>query len=204
MHLLILLVFLLPSDSVTLYLVSHGWHTGIILPEKPIPPHQWDIRKDFPGARYFEIGWGDAAFYQAPEPNGYLALRAVLYPTPAVLHVVGFTSSPRAFFPCAPMLSIRLPKSQFLQMLSAIEQSFARNSSGELIRLQPGLYAKSYFYASRDTYHLFQTCNVWVARILKQGGLNLTPWYALTVSLLWKQVQPFSTPVPPAPECKKS
>jgi len=43
-----------------------------------------------------------------------------------------------------------------------------------------GLYGRSRFYASRERFHLFKTCNVWVATALREAGLPLTP--TLTVS----------------------
>jgi len=41
--------------------------------------------------------------------------------------------------------------------------------------LGPGLYGRSRFYASRERFHLFKTCNVWVATALREAGLPVTP-----------------------------
>ncbi len=87
--LLTVLLLVLLSDSVNLYIVNHGWHAGLILPITSVQEEQLPLVSDFPRARYLEIGWGDAAFYQAREPTLSLALRAIVKPTPSVLHVVG-------------------------------------------------------------------------------------------------------------------
>ena len=54
---------------------------------------------DFPEARFFEFGWGDAAYYPAREATLGMALSAALVPTPAVVHVVGLDRHPADAFP---------------------------------------------------------------------------------------------------------
>ena len=55
--------------------------------------------------------------------------------------------------------------------------------------LDPGLYGNGRFYLSGETYHLFNTCNVWTARVLSNAGLPLSPAFAIHVSDLMSQVR---------------
>jgi hypothetical protein len=77
----------------TLYVVSHGWHSGLVV-------ERADLVKRLPGlalgeGSLVEIGWGEARFYQAREATPGMALRAVLQPNESVLQVVPFAGSPR-------------------------------------------------------------------------------------------------------------
>ncbi|GMV44893.1 MAG: hypothetical protein AMXMBFR66_02910 [Pseudomonadota bacterium] len=56
--------------------------------------------------------------------------------------------------------------------------------------LGPGLYGASRFYASRERFHLFRTCNVWTASVLAVAGVPMRPATALTAEALFAQVSP--------------
>jgi hypothetical protein len=67
--------------------------------------------------------------------------------------------------------------------------------AGAAIAFGPALYGQGRFYASVERFHLFATCNVWVARRLRDGGLELHPPLALTAGMLVGQL---ARHVPPA------
>ena len=80
----------------TLYVVSHGWHSGVVVGRA-------DLASRLPGlalgeASHVEIGWGEERFYQARETTIGMALRAVLQPNASVLQVVPLSGSPRGYF----------------------------------------------------------------------------------------------------------
>ena len=70
-----------PTHSV--HGVNHGWHTGLVLRAGVVPAAAWPVRADVPEANYFEVGWGDRAYYRAADPGAWLALKAVAWPTPS-------------------------------------------------------------------------------------------------------------------------
>ena len=72
-----------------------------------------------------------------------------------------------------------------------IAASFATDETGNITSLGPGLYGNSRFYLSRETYHLFKTCNVWTARVLRAAGLPMTPAGAISVENLMSQARKF-------------
>ncbi len=184
----------------TIYLVSHGWHAGIVLRRAEIPDSVWPAPGDFLGAQYLEVGWGDMDYYQTPDPPMGLILKAALLPTASVLHIVGFSGTVPVYFPFSEIIRIELSSAGFAHLAQNIAESFARDGTGNATSLGPGLYGNSRFYLSRESYHLFNTCNVWSARALRAAGLPIIPARAITVESLMVQARKFGMVVQPGPE----
>ncbi|WP_456381075.1 DUF2459 domain-containing protein, partial [Thiolapillus sp.] len=104
----------------TIYLVSHGWHAGIVVWRSDIPDAAWPILADFPDARYLEVGWGDEDFYKTPDPHLGLILKAALLPTASVLHVVGFGGAVQERFPYSEIIQIELSAAGFKKLSRSI------------------------------------------------------------------------------------
>jgi len=179
----------------TIYLVNHGWHAGIVLRHDDIPDSVWPILEDFPGAQYLEVGWGDMDYYQTPNAHLGLILKAALLPSASVLHIVGFSGPVQTYFPYSEIIGIELSSAGFGQLSRTIAASFARDKAGNITSLGHGLYGNSHFYLSKETYHLFNTCNVWTARTLRAAGLPITPAHAVTVEDLMSQARKIGTVV---------
>ena len=179
------------ASAKTIYLVSHGWHIGIVIKRHDIPDASWPNHKNFADAEYLEIGWGDKDFYQTPNPHFGIALKAILLPNPSVLHIVAFNNSVTSYFPDSKIIMIRLSEAGFQHLIAYIAASFDKDSIGNTVPLGAGLYGVSQFYQSRDTYHLFRTCNVWTARALHAAGCPVRPFLAITEGNLLFQAQSF-------------
>lgn len=180
------------APSKNIYLVSHGWHAGIVMQRVDIPEGVCTQHKhDFREARYLEVGWGDQDFYQTPEPTLGMKLKAALFPTKSVLHVVGFSDPVRNYFPNSEIIEIALSYEGFEQLCKYIEQSYAKNERGEVQVLGPGLYGNSQFYQSRESYHVFKTCNVWTARALRAAGCPVAPGRLIKVESLMSRARAF-------------
>jgi uncharacterized protein (TIGR02117 family) len=171
------------------YLVSHGWHTGIVLRRADLPQEIWPESEDFPDAEYLEVGWGDRDFYQAAEFSWSIALKAALWPTPSVLHIVGFNGPVTGYFPHSEVLEVELSQRGFDRLSGFVHEHFDRKGAPRAAPLGPGLYGKSAFYPARAKFHLFNTCNVWTARALRTAGLPVTPFYAITTDGVMSQVR---------------
>jgi hypothetical protein len=109
--------------------------------------------------------------------------------------VVWFDAPAEAFFPDSEILEVRLSAAGMERLSRYIAGSFARNEHGSAIDLGAGLYGNSRFYLSRERYDLFNTCNVWVARALRDAGCPVSPTLALTVNEIMRRVRPFATQV---------
>ncbi|MBM4206919.1 MAG: DUF2459 domain-containing protein [Gammaproteobacteria bacterium] len=176
-----------------IYLVSHGWHVGIVVNRIDIPDDVRLVHKEFSNTDYLEIGWGDRDFYQMPIPDLENALKAVLLPTPSVLHIVAFNDPVVSHFPHSEIISVRLSDAGFQRMIRYIAASYVRDPVGNPAPLGVGLYGTSQFYRSHETYHLFRTCNVWVARALDTAGCPVRPFLAITGDNLMSQALSFGT-----------
>ncbi|MFO8024910.1 MAG: DUF2459 domain-containing protein [Pseudomonadota bacterium] len=172
---------------IPIYLVSHGWHAGIVIEREAIPAGLLPEQADFPDARYLEIGWGDRDYYTRWDSHRGHLLKAGLWPTSSVLHLVGFSEPVTDYFPHSEIIYLELSRDGFARMCRYLDARFARDN-GSATALQPGLYGESRFYPSRDTYHLFNTCNVWTARALRAAGCPVTPAFNITVDRLLDNV----------------
>lgn len=173
------------------YVVSHGWHTGIVIRRADIAEGIWPEPHDFVDAEHVEVGWGDRDFYLAPEATSGLALKAAFWPTTSVLHVVGFAVPVEQFFRGHEMIKVRLSAPGLDRLAAFIREAFARDEAGRAIRLGPGQHPNSRFYLGRETYHLLNTCNRWTARALRSAGAPITPVYAVTAGNVMYQGRRF-------------
>jgi len=153
-----------------IYLVSHGWHAGIVIKRADIPAILWSESQVFFNAEYLEVGWGDQDYYMTPDPHLGIALKAILWPTSSVLHIVGFNQVVTAYFSISEIIEIRLSDNNFKRLIQYIGASHERIKQGSSKPIAEGLYGNSQFYLSSETYHLFRTCNDWTAKALHTGG----------------------------------
>ncbi|MGR9046335.1 MAG: DUF2459 domain-containing protein [Gammaproteobacteria bacterium] len=179
------------ADAVTIYVASHGWHTGIIVGKTAAMRAIPSLPQFFEKARAIEFGWGDHDFYQSAEISYGLALKALLFPTDAVLHVAAISKPPKVYFSRSKVVDIRISKAGFDKMLLFFQQSFKRDSRGGLIRLGRGLYADSLFFAAHGSYHAFYTCNSWIMEALVVAGLPEPALPTLTAESVMEQVDRF-------------
>jgi uncharacterized protein (TIGR02117 family) len=178
-----------PSRAV--HLINIGWHTGLALRRADIPAGPWPESADFPAAVYLEVGWGDRDFYQAPAFDPWLAVKAALLPTSAVLHVVGFDDAPDRYFGSAEIIRIDLSRPSFERLVAFIDDAYDRRGAARASPIGPGLYGNSLFYPATGSFHLFNNCNVWVARGLRRAGLPVVPFWAVTADNLFSQARKF-------------
>ncbi|MBI2297153.1 MAG: DUF2459 domain-containing protein [Betaproteobacteria bacterium] len=161
------------EPTVMVHLVAHDWHTGIAIRRADIPAGIWPESRDFPQAEYLEVGWGDREFYQKPDPGLWTTLRAALWPTASVLHVVGFPGPVAGYFRASEVIELALPSDGFERLVRYIHDAHERSGAPAAAPLGPGLYGEGRFYPGRESFHLFRTCNVWTARALRAAGLPI-------------------------------
>lgn len=151
-----------------MYVVTHGWHSGIVLGRgelvRRLPALAADIGQD----GHVEVGWGEARFYQARETHAGMALRAVLWRNASVLQVVPFADPPRRYFSGSEVVEVRTDDAGYAATLAFIAATFKQ----DLQRLGPSLYGNGWFYRAEGAFHLFNTCNDWVARAIESGRCN--------------------------------
>lgn len=177
--------------SHTIYLVNHGWHTGIVMPKQPFTAHVPMLLKRFPQADYLEFGWGDKGFYQAQKIKIGLAIQALFWPTDSVVHVVGLTDSVDVYFPNSEIESLQLNDSELQSLVKFITGSFALDKNGLLLPSKQGIYGDSQFYQAVGDYHAFNTCNKWTAKGLQSLGMEMHSGFKLTADSVMNFVKSY-------------
>ena len=188
-----------PATMHRVHVVRHGWHSGIVVRAADVPVQAWPARREFADAEYLEVGWGDRAYYQAPDPSVWLGLRALLSPTAGVLHMVAFSGPVERYFASAEIVALQVTPQGLARLVAAISASHELDAAGRPISFGPGLYGTSRFYASRDTFHLFATCNVWVAAKLREAGVPVSPALSQTSGALFAQLRRHGQVIRPTP-----
>jgi len=179
-----------PAELVKpIYVINHGWHTGIAVRRADIPEGVWPEHADFADSEYVEVGWGDRDFDVVPEGTPWLALKAVFWPTPGVLHVVWFDGPVEQFFREREIVEILVSDGGFYRLAVFIADAYAKDGSGRTIVVGPGQYANSRFYEAGEKYFLLKTCNTWPARALRSAGLPITSLYAVTAGNVMDQTR---------------
>ena len=179
-----------PGDaSITLWVLDHGWHTAIALRRSDVDRALWREADELPPAVFVEIAWGDREFYMATPASVWMAIKAALGTGASVLHLVAFDAPMASVFPRSQVVELRISRPGLAALTRFIADEHARNADGRAIRLQPGLYGASWFFAGRSRYSLSNTCNTWIARALETAGLPMTASGVRTAGDVMRQLK---------------
>ena len=170
------------KKSNKIYVVSHYWHTGFIIPANKIQHLVPELTKRFGNTELLEFGWGDKGFYQSREITAGLVFSAIFWPTESVVHVVAVSGNTHSFFSNSEVEPVYLSDEEYSSLLKFLSNSFRRNEKKEIIEFGKGLYGNSQFYAGEGDYFLMNTCNKWTAKGLKSAGMDIGATFTLTAS----------------------
>jgi len=145
-----------------------------------------DMPLDNPGAEWLLVGWGARDFYTRAGTYRDVTARAVwrgLTGDSSVMHVdvLGHLREGLA------VRELWLNPPEFTALLTAIRASFAERPDGQPFTLpEPGFSDSDRFFAAKGRFHLFNTCNVWVGRVIRAAGQRFGVWtptpFAVTLS----------------------
>lgn len=171
------------STDKEIFLIKQRWHTAIVFQTSDIDSSIFPVIKNFNKFKMIDIGWGDEEFYQYPDFDWELAFKALFYPTPSTLRVEGISISRELYFDLSEIVvRLLVTDSQFNAILKYIDNTFYRDEFGEKI-LSNRASGQIIFYAANGKYHLFNTCNTWLARCLRNAGLDIKTDIILTEQL---------------------
>ena len=187
------------DDCVTARLISNGWHADLALPADAFDP-AGPLRRMFPEARHFLIGWGERGFYMDESPGLWKGLSAALPPSPSVLHVIAVETSMDALkWRESDVAEFALSQEGARAVARSIAQSLVVDGAGDAVKLGDGRVAgRSAFLADGRNFHLFHMCNHWTAARLKEAGLPLSVRVSFTAPGLLKAVRRKAQPACPA------
>jgi len=173
------------DDSLkTIYLIKQRWHTAVVFRTEDVDSLIFPEVKYFHAAELIDIGWGDEAFYQHPDFDWDLAYQALFYPTPSTLRVEGIYITKQQYFDISEIVVELKIKGEQLKILQKyIYDTIWRDENHKHKILSTQYLNRVYFFKANGSYHLFNTCNTWLAKGLKQSGLEIKDDIILTEQL---------------------
>lgn len=175
-----------PCHSVLI--VHNSWHAAIVLRRAVIPAQTILEVADFPGAEFIEFSWGDRDFFPDPNAGIWTGMRAGVWSSGSVLHLVGFTKAPREFYRGATLTEFQLNSPALAKLLDFLSAEFARDSATGRAEASPGLFADGKFYPARGKFSVLRTCNTWIAEALQTAGMAMAPAWVITAGSLQRQL----------------
>jgi uncharacterized protein (TIGR02117 family) len=176
-----------PADagSQTIHLVSHGWHSGIVLRREALTGEGAgaalrNVATRFRDYDRLEFGWGEARFYRSTptvsDVDWVLAAKALFTPggSAGIVQAVGLPDDLRHVFPKAEIVPIRVSPPGLARLLARLDAAF-RLRDGQPVEEGPGLYGPSLFYAGNGRFWFGNVCNHWAAGLLNAAGLPVAP-----------------------------
>ncbi|MFO7447573.1 MAG: DUF2459 domain-containing protein [Ignavibacteriaceae bacterium] len=178
-----------------IYLVKQHWHTGIVFEINSIDTAEWKEIKDFKNFKYVDVGWGDEEFYQYPGDFDIgLAVKAIGYPTASALRIEGFNFEADKYAELSDY-TIRIPVTgeQLHTLYKYVSDAYFKNKNGDTEILSERYSGNIKFYRANDKYHLFNTCNTWIAKGLEKAGFKINPSLVILAQDLFLQAERFGT-----------
>lgn len=179
-----------PAAGHTVYIVNSNLHTGIIIPVDQEAEKTINAVKFFRSYKFIDIGWGEEKYYQEPVDSLLMGARAILLPNTSVIRVEGYSGTLEDFIMWSDYaVELTLTGEQYNSLLEFIAESFMKDNGGEDIMTSAKRSGRVIFFRSVYRYHLFHTCNTWVAEALEYSGLNVSPSLVITAGQLYDEIK---------------
>ncbi|MBU2493097.1 MAG: DUF2459 domain-containing protein [Bacteroidetes bacterium] len=194
MKMLFLLINILLQSFVSVYLVKNNLHTGLIFNANSEINETIPATKNFIGYKYINIGWGDEDFYQHPDPDIIMGAKAVLIPTNSVVRIEGKNDDINKIAERSDYcIKFDLTETQFIKLCRFIDSSFTKDSNQNLTVVSQNDNNRIIFYKSVLKYHLFNTCNTWIAEAFESCGFDISSSEVITAENLFEELKNFGT-----------
>lgn len=177
------------DDCVELHLYSNGYHSDIGAPAA-IFPEAHPLRRLYPEAEQFLIGWGDQAFYYSNGTDLMLGLDALIPPSPSVLHITYNAPEASAYLGPNDDLPIGVSNEGAQRFVAYIDRALVLDIQGNPIPTSDGkVVGRSAFLRARGSFHLLNVCNQWMARALRAAGVDVNARAAWLAGPLIRQAR---------------
>lgn len=178
-----------PGDCLLLHLYSNGYHSDIGAPASMFPADH-PLRRLYPDARSFLIGWGDERFYYSDGSDLFVAVDALFPPSPSVLHVAYNAGPSSAYLGPNDDSDVTVSREGAAAFVAYIDRALVLDASGQVVLTHPGkVIGRSSFLRTRGSFHLFNVCNQWMARALRAAGIDVNARAAWLAGPLIRQVR---------------
>lgn len=182
------------EKNITIYVMSNGVHTDLVLPTKN-EYIDWATLFSFENTlgkttnfKYVAIGWGDKGFYlNTPEWKDLKFSTAFIAATG-----IGETALHVTFYNHVQIddltKKIEISEKQYLALIQYIKNSieFGSNNKPQLIETTAQYGQNDAFYEAKNSYSIFFTCNSWTNEALKTSGIRASKWAAFDKGILYQ------------------
>lgn len=188
---------LFSSDSTeksnNVYLIKSRWHTGLIFKVDDIAINNIVALKLFRNFNYVDIGWGDRDFYQSPKDfDLYLAFKALFIPTESVVRIEGYNYGIEDIISYSDYcIKFQFNNNELTNLLKFVDSTFSRGDKNKLIITLKRAGGNIIFFKSKYSYHVFETCNKWVAKGFVAAGFDISPTWVITAENLFWEVKKY-------------
>ncbi|MEO6247049.1 MAG: TIGR02117 family protein [Sphingomicrobium sp.] len=178
-----------PAQGETIYLVSNGVHTDLILPAvaegldwRPLLPAS-DFARPDPGAHWLAFGMGERRVYLETPHWADIRPRTVwaaLVGGERVMHAEWVAD------PAWRARAIRLRPEEYRRLWAAVRASFRVDAHGRPVRIDhPGYGPDDAFYRGVGRASAIKTCNIWAGDMLRLAGVKTSLWSPFAQGLEW-------------------
>lgn len=177
------------GDCIELHLYSNGYHSDIGAPAS-IFPEDHPLRRLYPDAESFLIGWGDQKFYYSDGTDLWIGLDALIPPSASVFHIAYNAAPSSAYLSPNDDTAIAVSREGAGRFVAFIDRFLVLDVSGAPVKTSDGkVIGRSSFLRSRGSFHLLQVCNQWMARALRAAGVDVNARAAWLAGPLIRQVR---------------
>jgi len=181
---------IIPPGQYTVYIINSSIHTGIIIPVDKESSRAISALNYFKDFQFADIGWGEETAYQDLEDNYWHYVKAVIISNPSVNSIEGYRSLGDGFYSWSDFtVMLSLSSVQYSRLISFIGNSFTKDRGNEVIITSKRHLGQMIFFKSVYRYHMFNTCNTWVARALQSSGLDVSPFFVITANQLYNEIK---------------
>jgi uncharacterized protein (TIGR02117 family) len=176
-----------PESLRSIYVVRRGWHTGVAIAATDWPTQNWTVLKDFPQAAYLEFGWGDELFYRTENNTVWTGIRAALFSSSSVIHVIGLPEAQADAAEANEVVEVRVPVDGLRKLAASIEREFADadpTPTGAILTAAP---TPNRFYKAQRRFYFPRMCNWWIAARLSEAGCPVEPWTVMLASRVMRE-----------------
>ncbi len=177
------------GDCVELHLYSNGYHSDIGAPAE-IFPEDHPLRRLYPQARTFLVGWGDRAFYASDGSDLLIGLDALIPPSPSAFHITYDAAEASAYLGPTDDLAVGVSREGATRFVAYVDRYLVLDEDGDAIQISNGkVIGRSAFLRSRGSFHLLNVCNQWMARALRSAGIDVNARAAWLAGPLIRQAR---------------
>ncbi|MBK6264421.1 DUF2459 domain-containing protein [Marivirga sp. S37H4] len=179
----------LTEEGKVIYVVSQGWHTGLIVSSTCLEGISWPDEYDFSKFNFLLVGWGDKDYYQHSDFNLWYGIKAALWPTASVLQVAGINDIQGAERITDEIIPISISNEGYENLCLFLYENFELENDTLAIPGEKGFSLNSRFFMGNQKYYLTKNSNVWTAIALKEAGLDINPYSYQTKEMVLKMAK---------------